>query len=207
MQQEYFPGRAIPIVFHATDIRSGKDIFRTLSPERRERLLEDLYSIILDIRFPNAAVFSAIIGADAAKNTYQDRSSVFEEVISGFNSFLVIQRRLQLDHKGLVIIDKYREEQYKQLLDTFREEGTKYGYVANIVDIPYFARCRDTPMLQFADLCAYALFRFYEKQDDRYFKKVLPRIYRTPDGKLFGLKHITTNRKCDCPACAFQKTL
>lgn len=207
VQHKYFPQMAFPIVFHATDIRSGKGIFRTLSPERREELLGDLYSIIHEIRFPNAAVFGADIGVEAAKNPYQDRSSIFEEVISGFNSFLVIQRRIQLEHKGLVIIDKYREEQYKELLDAFQEQGTKYGYVANIVDIPYFARCRDTPMLQIADLCAYAIFRYYEKQDDKYFSQVLPRLYRTPEGKLFGLKHITTNRKCECPACSFQKTL
>lgn len=212
VQKKYFQQITIPIVFHATEIHSGKGIFRTLTKEAREQLLKDLYSIMNDYRFPNIVVFGAVIGVEDAKNPFTDRSSVFEEVICGFNSFLVEGYRLQrgvskgFGNKGLIIIDKNREEQYKQLLDTFQEEGTKYGYLANIVDIPYFARCNDTPMLQLADLCAYAIFRYYEKQDDTYFKIILPHVYKTMDGKMFGLKHIT-NKSCDCVSCVNQKTL
>ena len=106
-----------------------------------------------EYRFPNIVAFGATIGIEDAKSPYIDRSSVFEEVVCGFNSFMVEGYRMQREakkgygNKGLIIIDKNREEQYKQLLDSFQEEGTKYGYLANIVDIPYFARSKDTPML------------------------------------------------------------
>lgn len=212
VQEKYFPQIPTPIVFHATDIHSGKDIFRTLSKDVREHLLEDLYNIIFENRFPNIIVFGAVLGRESSKNPYEDRSRTFEEVICSFNSFLVENYRIhhereeRFGNKGLVIIDKYREEQYKQLLDTFLEEGTKYGYLANIVDIPYFARCRDTPMLQLADLCAYAIFRFYVKHDDTYFNLIRPRLFRTVHGRLFGLKHITCN-PCTCISCTSQGTL
>ena len=196
IQKKYFPEMPVPLVFHATDIRSGHGIFRTLQPEIRENLLTELYQTICDNRFPTVAVFGSVMGVDSAKNPFEDRSTTFEEVVSGFNSFLVMGHRLGHTNKGLIIIDKNREEQYKQLLDTFQDVGTKYGYLANIVDIPYFARCHDTPMLQFADLCAYAIFRCYEKQDDKYLNLILPRIYRNVDGKMFGLKHITSSRPC-----------
>jgi hypothetical protein len=207
IQKNYFPQMSIPLVFHATDIRSGHGLFRTLQPDLREKLLIELYQTIYDNRFPIVAVFGSVMGVESAKNPYQDRSSNFEEVISGFNSFLVMGHRLGHTNKGLIIIDKNREEQYKQLLDNFQDAGTKYGYLGNIVDIPYFARCHDTPMLQFADLCAYAIYRCYEKQDNKYLKIILPRVYRNVDGKMFGLKHITTSKPCACLSCVSQTVL
>jgi hypothetical protein len=61
-------------------------------------------------------------------------------------------------------------------------------------------------MLQLADLCSYAIFRYYEHKDNKYLNLILPRLYKTMDGKLFGLKHIT-NGACDCLSCVNQKTL
>ncbi len=214
VQNKYFPLIRIPVVFHATDIHSGNGMFRKIQAEKREQLLKDLYSIISDNRPPNVFVFGAVMSIDAAKNPYKDRSRIFEEVVCGFNHSLVESYRVQqqgatgssrVGNKGLVIIDENRKEQYRELLDTFQEEGTTYGYLANIIDIPYFARCNDTPMLQLADLCAYALFRNYERQDDSYLNLILPRVYRTLDGRMFGLKHITS-QACNCPACANNQT-
>jgi hypothetical protein len=212
IQRRYFPNISIPIVFHATDIHSGNKIFRKFDKPIREQLLLDLYNIINSNYSPNVVIFGACISIDAAQNPFSDRNCIFEEVISGFNSFLVENYRQQQEegtgragNKGLIIIDRNREEQYKQLIDTFKEQGTKYGYLRNIVDIPYFARSKDTPMLQLADLCSYALFRHYEKQDDTYLKIISDKIYVNASGKMFGLKHLTTNNDCLCPACTNNK--
>ena len=202
VQKKYFPNITVPIVFHATEIHSGVGRFRTFTKEKREELFADLYSIISNNRFPSLLVFGACLCVDAAENPYVDRSKTFEEVVSGFNSFLVENYKYSGGNKGLIIIDKNREETYKQLLDTFQAQGTKYGYLANIIDIPYFARCADTPMLQLADLCSYALFRHYEKQDNTYFNMISDRIYKNAEGKMFGLKHITNNNNCDCLSCS-----
>jgi hypothetical protein len=209
VQNQYFPNIQIPVIFHATDIHSGNGMFRKISLEKREQLLMDLYGVISENRPPNVSLFGAVMSIDAAKNPYKDRSQIFEEVICGFNSFLVEGYRLQqhegkgsnrIGNKGLVIIDENRKEQYRELLDRFQEEGTSHGYLANIIDIPYFARCNDTPMLQLADLCAYALFRNFERSDSSYLNVILPHFFRTHNGQMFGFKHIT-NLECDCPAC------
>lgn len=211
VQKKYFPEIDVPIVFHATDINSGKKRFRSLSKETRQNLLNDLYAIITQEKFPKLVVFGAVIGVERAKNPFDDRRDTFEEVISGFNTFLVEgyneqrARHKGFGNKGLIIIDQNREDQYKQLLDTFQEEGTRYGYLANIVDIPYFARCRDTTMLQLADLCSYAIYRRYEKNDSTFFNLISDRIYKTKDGRMFGLKHLTT-KECNCLSCSSQKT-
>jgi hypothetical protein len=120
---------------------------------------------------------------------------------------LVLQHKLQHTNKGLLIIDRNREDYYKQLLGTFHQNGTKYGYLGNIIDIPYFAQCRETPMLQLADLTSYAIYRYYEKKDDKYLKLILPRVYKTLDGKMFGLKHFTNKKPCDCVSCVNQVPL
>lgn len=207
IQDKYFPNIAIPIVFHATDIKNGKGIYREFSQTVREQILTDLYKVIQDSRYPSLVVFGAAIGIESAENPNQVRSDTFEEVCCGFNSFLVWQHRCQHTSKGLIILDKNKEEQYKQLLLDFRQNGTKYGYLGNIVDIPYFARCHDTPMLQFADLCAYAIHRYYRKNDNSYLNMILPRIYRTIDNKMFGLKHLTKNKSCTCVSCVTQTSL
>ena len=206
IQEKYFRGISVPIEFHATDIRNGKKAFRDFQPNIREEILKDVCKVIADNRHPSLIIFGAVLGIDSAQNPNQARSDVFEEVCCSLNSFLVEQHKLQHTNKALLIIDKYREDYYKQLLSTFRQNGTKYGYLGNIVDIPYFARCRETPMLQLADMSSYALYRYYEKNDDTYLKLISSRIYKTIDGKMFGLKHITKKKPCDCISCVTQKT-
>lgn len=204
IREKYFPNVAFPIEFHAVDIRNGVGIFRSLHPAMREQILCDLYQSLANTKFPNLTIFGSVINVDSAKNPPQARHDTFEEVISGFNSFLVMSHRLGHTNKGLVILDRNREEQYRRLLDDFKKEGTKYGYLANIIDIPYFARARHTQMLQYADLCAYALFRHYERHHSTYLDLILPRIYRNVDGRMFGLKHITKAKPCDCVSCVTQ---
>jgi hypothetical protein len=207
IQQRYFPSISVPIVFHASHIHSGKGIFRSLHEATRENLLRDLYQTIYENRFPGFLVLGAIMDIDSAKTPNQVRCDTFEEVIASFNSFLVVSHRLDRTNKGLVILDKNRVEQYRQLLDELKQEGTKYGFLGNIVDIPYFARCRDTPLLQFADLCSYAMYRYYEKKDDTYIEIIKPRIWKNLDGRMFGMKHITEKDSCDCITCSTQTLL
>lgn len=211
LQNKYFPEISVPIIFHATDIHSGKKRYRSIPKERRDMLLNDLYDIIRYEQFPKVVVFGASLQVECAKNPFEDRKNTFEEVISGFNTFLHESYKVQRDrrtgygNKGLIIIDQNREDQYKSLLDTFQEEGTRYGTLTNIVDIPYFARCKDTTMLQLADLCSYAIFRYFEKHDDTFINFIVHRIYKTKDGKLFGLKHIAPP-ECECISCANRKS-
>jgi hypothetical protein len=174
-----------------------------LQPEKREEILSQVYKTIVGINYPSLLVCGAVMGLDAAKDPNQVRRETFEEVCSSFNSYLVWEHKItHTQPKGLIIIDRNREDEYKQLLDNFRQNGTKYGYLGNIVDIPYFAQCRETPMLQAADFCSYAIYRHYEKQDDTYLKQIMPRFYRTIDGRMFGLKHITNKKPCACVSCS-----
>ena len=76
------------------------------------------------------------------------------------------------------------------------------GYLSNIVDIPYFSQSEDTHLLQLADFCAYAVFRYYERGGDQFLNKVIHRFDRRSRDfhGLDGLKNITACQ-CDCLAC------
>lgn len=204
IQNKYFPGITIPITFHATEIRNGKGHFRKFTPEIREQILADVYNVIRNTRFPSLIAFATALNISAVQNTMQVRRDTLEDICQRFNTFLRRQFKKGHPAKGLLIIDRNRAEQYRQLIADFQRSGTKYGYLGNIVDIPYFARCHETRMLQLADFCAYAVFRNYEREDTTYLDIIQPRFDRRhknhpPD----GLKHIT-KASCNCLACSWR---
>ena len=64
-------------------------------------------------------------------------------------------------------------------MNNIRKEGVKRSLpIHNIVDIPYFSASQDTRMLQLADFCVYAVYRYYEKDNPVYLNKILPRFDR-----------------------------
>jgi hypothetical protein len=110
--------------------------------------------------------------------------------------------------KGLLIIDKAHETHYKDLINEFRQFGVKGGYLGNIVDIPYFSASKDTRMLQLADFCAYAVYRYYDKSDYTYLDKIMSRFdrrdkFHPPD----GLKHMTKDLSCKCVDCSWRRNV
>ena len=204
LQTDYFPEIAVPIAFHAGDIRSGHKRFRELDDVARRDLLDDLYKVIQSSRFPNVIAFSTTIHISAVESSEQAFRETFQDICQRFNTFLVRQFNSGYKDKGLLIIDQAHEQRYRDLIAEFRIQGTEHAYLGNIVDIPYFAGRRDTRLLQLADLMAYAVFRFYESSDRTYFEKVLNRFDRRaaqqpPD----GLKHIT-RQSCECEACVWR---
>ena len=203
IQNRYFPSISIPINFHATEIRGGSGRYREFLPKIREQILKDIYDIIKNARFPNLIAFATVINVDVLQDASQARPSTLEDVCIRFNTFVMRQYKHGLPNKGLLIIDRNRAEEYRKLLRNYQEAGTRYGYLGNIVDIPYFARCHETRMLQLADFCAYAVFRYYERNDDRYLKQILPRFDRRRINQPDGLKHII-KAPCKCIACSWR---
>ena len=73
----------------------------------------------------------------------------FEDVVQSVNAFLVPMNAEGDIQKGLLIIDgnPSTEAKYRVLISEFRKSGTQYGYLGNIVDIPYFSQSEDTRLL------------------------------------------------------------
>jgi len=202
IQNKYFPGVQINIPFHATEIRRGKGHFLGFPPEKRNQIMQEVYDVIGNAVFPNLVVFATDIDITAVKNPTQSRRDIFEDVCEKFNCFLVHQYKLHHFNKGLLVIDENRASEYRELVNDFKTQGTKHGYLGNVIDIPYFARCHQTRMLQLADFVANAVFRYYENNDDSNLQTILPNFYSGADknkiSSSFG--HII-KKKCSCITC------
>ncbi len=202
VQQRYFPAIQIPIAFHATDIRRHKGHFDGLPRNTRDQILGDVYAIIGNATFPNLVAFATAIDISSVTSPTQARRDVFEDVCEKFNGFLMHQYRLGRPTKGLLLIDENRAAEYRELVSDFKAQGTTHGFLGNVVDIPYFARCHQTRMLQLADFVANAVFRYYERDNTADFNVILPRFYRGLTNSLScGLKHMI-RVDCNCAACS-----
>jgi len=207
LQKKYFPGIEIPIPFHATEIRRGKGQFKEFSPNKRDKILQDVCAVIGSALFPNMIVFATAMDITAAKNPAQSRRDVFEDVCEKFNGFLTHQHRIGHTNKGLLLIDENRAGEYRELVNDFKQ-GTKHGYLGNVIDIPYFARCHQTRMLQLADFVANVIFRYYERGDRANLDIILPCFYRGAKGKKIsaGFGHIINDfKRCGCLVCSERK--
>ena len=205
VQAKWFPDITLPLEFHASAIRAGKDRFRSFSMDDRNAILTDLYDVLAQERFPQLVAFATSIDVSAVKTPTEALGEVFEDVCRRFNSFLIRGFNRGVKNKGLLIIDRssYSEPHYRDLISRFRAAGTRNGYLGNIVDAPLFTESHCTRLMQLADWVSWATFRYHETGDDAYFTRVLPRFDRStpttnpPD----GLKHIRTRSSpCSCLA-------
>ena len=207
IQSRFFADISIPIEFHATEIQSGKARFRSFSETQRQDMLDAVYDAIASIEYPHAVLFATAMHITAVRDSEQALRDTFEDVVQRINTFLVRLNREGNPQKGLLIIDRATstEDKYRTLISEFRGAGAQHGFLGNIVDIPYFSQSDDTRLLQFADFCAYAVFRNYEREDQRYLNKILSRFDRRTRGspRIDGLRHIIL-RSCDCRACIYR---
>jgi hypothetical protein len=130
----------------------------------------------------------------------------FEEICSRFNLFL--RRTNNRDAKsgqsqrGLVIMDEMRQEQPLQALARhFRVNGTRWGALRNMAEVPLFVDSKASRLVQLADLVAYAIWRKYQFQDGRFFDPIIP-YFDAEGGVLHGMLHAKPKTpQCFCPAC------
>jgi hypothetical protein len=209
IQTSYFGPLQVPIEFHAGNMKSGNGRWRKILEKTREKMLDEVFDVICNAGFPNLVAFATALHiSKAVDNETENIKVAFQDVCLRFNTFLMRQYKLGNPSKGLLIIDDAHRKHYKDLVNEFRRSGVKGAYIGNIVDIPYFSASQETRMLQLADFCAYAVYRYYEKKDSTYLDKMLSRFdrrdkYHPAD----GLKHMTKNQACDCMDCSWRRNV
>ena len=211
LQREYFPDIQIPIEFHVSAIRSRKGPhFNGLNEDIRNEIIEKVYDIISKRRFPNVFLLGTGIHVTAVENSGQVCRICFEDVCQNFNHFLYnnmkfLKQSKRTFSKGLLIIDRGREQRYRQHYDEFKAETDASRYLANIVDIPYFSACTDTRMLQLADFVSNAIWKFFEKGVTEAYDKIKHLFYNGPLAyPCPGVNHII-NEACSCEVCHFKE--
>lgn len=203
IQERYFPNHQ-PIPFHASEIRSGRDLWRKVPAEVRQQILTDLCAAI--VKLPHAGRLLYAIAVEKSRQLWGEEAveKATEEICRRFDIFL---RRRYQNHddpqRGLLIFSEGRfDERAKLWVREFHQRGTSWGAINNLADIPYFASMRDSRLLQAADLIAHATWLLYERRDPILSRALLP-CFDKQDGAIHGLVHVRTDttQYCDCPAC------
>ncbi len=192
LQQQYFPFSGSNVEFHASVLRSGRGIYRNMPEAQRTKLMNEIYQIIGDARL---TIFASIVEKQSFMYKYSGRvdpyDGAFEGLCTMFNFFLRnVQRKVGNVLRGIVVFDEARpslSKQIRALLAQFQAGGTRWATMTNLIETAFFFDSRNSRIMQIADFCSYAVFRWYEAGDDTYLKKIKRRFDRKGQ-KIHGLK-------------------
>lgn len=209
LQREYFPDAAEPILFHAhaLRVREGEPVeepWGTLSRTRRLELKDRVYGILRNRR---AVLFGCALEKRLAEARREDPyERAFEDLVSRFDMFLSRVNRQAVaegmeEQRGLVVLAESSYQKVIVLLGRrLREQGTRWGVLHNVSDVPLFAPAKDTRLLQYADFCANAVYGRYHAKLTGDFDLIAPK-FDQDGGVIHGLSHLTTDAGCACIAC------
>jgi Protein of unknown function (DUF3800) len=172
-----------------------------LSFDERRNLIKELAQYLSNWSF--ARLFAECVDKvhfdpNIARKTIDEQS--FEQVVSRFEQYLQNIQNTQSGY-GLLIHDNNETvaKKHTDLMKKFHQQGTLWTNLQNIVETPLFVDSQLTSMVQIADLCAYALRRYLENNEDELFDLIFQRADRI--GKtVVGVRHFT-NSSCSCKIC------
>lgn len=131
----------------------------------------------------------------------------FEQLSTRFDRFLrrrnLHKKRREYNHRGLMIVDESRYEGlFQNLASDYRVNGTNWGKLNYLAEVPLFADSKATRLIQLADLVSYSLWQRYERDDQQYMKTFMS-AFDNEASVYHGLYHRRKNKRpeCKCPAC------
>jgi hypothetical protein len=194
LQQTHFPQAGGNVEFHASGIRSGRGVYRGLTRDERNEVLDDVYGVISAHR-QGLTLFAAVVDKQALFYKYNGKVDPYDRAFEGlctmFNFFLQrVQKRTGNVLRGIVVFDESRPSLAKQirlLLAQFQAGGTRWATMTNLIETAFFFDSRNSRIMQIADFCAYAAYRWYEAGDDLFLKKILAKFDKEGK-KIHGFK-------------------
>ncbi|MCW4000187.1 MAG: DUF3800 domain-containing protein [Candidatus Bathyarchaeota archaeon] len=208
IQTKYFGELKVPIEFHAGDIKTGNKRWRGILEKTRGEIMNDVYEVVANAPFPTLVAFGNALHISKAETGESINLKItFQDVCLSFNQFLTKMHKAGNTNKGLLIIDDAHKSQFRDLIYVFRKEGVEGRPIHNIVDIPYFSASQDTRMLQLADFCVYALYQYYEKNNEKYLEKILNKFNWRDSLHSDGVKHLIKKLDCTCIACSAKREM
>jgi len=129
----------------------------------------------------------------------------FEQVVSRFELFLNALGSPGDRRFGLIIHDNNETvaKKHTELMKRFHRDGTFFTHISNIIDTPLFVDSELTSMVQIADLCSYALRRYFENGEEELFDLIFQRADRRNDA-VVGVRHFAPEG-CNCKVCVARR--
>ncbi len=191
LQDKHFPLAGSNVEFHASDLRSGRKLYRDMDFPARNALMREIYNTIVSSR---VTLFAATIQKSAHRAKYpgvDPYETAFEGLCTMFNYFL---RRVQTQTgnvvRGIVVFDESRpslSKQLRTLLARFQASGTRWAKMTNLIETAFFFDSRNSRLMQVADFTSYAVYRWYEAGDDSYIR-IINRKFDRERHKMHGLR-------------------
>lgn len=191
---------------HAQYIRAGKNQWRGLPAERRERLTDDVATLLADRPEARSPVlFAVALHKDSFPNR-DPHERAYEDFFARCNGMIGRLTSRGDPHRCVVIADDSRLEQSLQRwMLRWRERGASTGAsigpLSAYAEVPLFVDSKASRLVQLADFVAHWVYRAYEAGDD----SVLAQLaggFDQDGGVLHGLVHLVRDhRACDCLAC------
>lgn len=184
----FAPSDPHSVELHGSPMRGGKGLWRQHSLASREQAIKDALRVgVAERAVKSVRLFGAVIKKSAVSG--QDPVELaFEQLISRFDLFLTRLHKKHSDtQRGLILLDKSStENRIQTLAREFKYQGHSWGKTKNYAEVPVFLDSRASRLIQLADLVAFALFRFHEHNDNRYYD-VIKHCFDTEGGVEHGL--------------------
>ena len=165
-------------------VHRNTEPFLHLTYDERLRLLDEALKIVGGYR-GRLTLFAEAIrkerlfpGADAI-------DQAFTQVVTRFEAFL-----------------KRRKDEWG-ILRGFQREGARWRNIDRVIEAPFFFDSETSSGVQVTDLCAYALRRYLENDEEVRFRSIFSKFDRTGSG-LHGIRHYT-KPGCPCMICRERK--
>jgi hypothetical protein len=168
-----------------------------LTKGERIRCVQDLADLIGS--WADARLFAEAQLKKSLPSGAGDFEEAFEQVVTRFNTCL---KNVGGIH-GLLVQDNNETiaERLTQQMRKFHREGTTWARdIEFVVETPLFVDSELTSMVQLADLCAYAIRRFFDKGESDLLDRIFP-VFDRNVGKLVGIRHFTRADACGCKVC------
>jgi hypothetical protein len=201
------PGYPHTIEFHASEIWRGKTApWDSMDRDARKAIISEVLSVASWITRDHNALFACAVHKKSYP-TADPMEIAFEDLCSRFDLYL---KRFHHETKqcsaGLVILDdSSHETSLQKLAINFRRNGTRWGAMNNLQEVPLFVDSKASRAIQIADAVAYAVFRRYHAKDLTYFD-IIQSGFDSDGDRIHGLIHKHTQLPdCTCPACMTRK--
>ncbi len=191
---------------HANEIAAGRGrLWRGIGVEKRRAFLQECLAVFDGPSRRNLKVFGMVI--DKADADGDPVLIAYEQLVNRFNHFLRRdheQKRRQhgaIKHRGLVIFDQSRyEAELQGVAAQYRVNGTRWGQLSYLAEVPLFSDSKASRLIQLADLVAYGIYRRFER-DDRDLIGTYAASFDRHSHRTHGFYHLTSRDDCDCPSC------
>lgn len=167
----FSPANPYDVELHGSPMRSGRDGWKTFPLQDRLQAIKDALRVgIAEEAMRGVRLFGAVVkktslaGEDPVEHA-------FEQLSSRFDLFL---KRIYAKHndaqRGIILFDKASTERRIQTLAReFKYAGHTWGKTKNYAEVPVFLDSKASRLIQLADLVAFALYRFYEANDNSFY--------------------------------------